>query len=90
MLTVVCDSMTGAAIAHGDWVVVRRGLAAENGDIVAAMLNSDTADGAEATVKTFVKKDGHVWLMPHNPAYTPIPGDRATIVGKVVAVLRRV
>ena len=33
---------------------------------------------------------GHVWLMPHNPAYAPIPGDDATILGKIVAVLRRV
>ena len=43
----------------------------------------------EATVKTFKRKDGHVWLMPHNDAYEPIPGDEATILGKVVAVLRR-
>ena len=57
---------------------------AENGEIVAAML-----DG-EATVKTFKQSDGHVWLIPHNPAYTPILGDEATILGRVVAVLRRV
>jgi repressor LexA len=44
----------------------------------------------EATVKTFKRSDDHVWLMPHNPAYTPIPGNDATILGKVVAVLRRV
>jgi len=74
----------------GDWVVVRRGPAADDGDIVAAMLDSDAADGAEATVKTLARKDGHVWLMPHNPAYAPIPGDRATIIGKVVAVLRKI
>ena len=44
----------------------------------------------EATVKTFKRRDdGHVWLMPHNEAYEPIPGDEATILGKVVAVLRR-
>ena len=57
---------------------------AGNGDIVAAMI-----DG-EATVKTFKRSEGHVWLMPHNPAYTPILGDDAAILGKVVAVLRRV
>lgn len=90
MLTVVGDSMIGAAIADRDWVVVRCAPDAENGDIVAAMIDSDTGDGGEATVKTLRKKDGHVWLIPHNPAYTPIPGDDATILGKVVAVLRRV
>jgi len=90
MLTVVGDSMTDAAIADGDWVVVRRQDSADNGDIVAAMLDSDTADGGEATVKTYRERDGHVWLIPHNPAYTPIPGDSAKIIGKVVAVLRRV
>ena len=44
----------------------------------------------EATVKTFKRKDGHVWLLPHNPAYDPIDGDHATILGKVTAVLRRI
>jgi repressor LexA len=90
MLRVAGDSMTGAAIADGDWVVVRRAPHAENGDIVAAMLDSNVTDGSEATVKTHRKQDGHVWLMPHNPAYLPIPGEAATIIGKVVAVLRRV
>ena len=89
ILTVVGDSMIDAAIADGDWVVVRRESDIENGDIVAAMIESDTSADREATVKTFKKQDGHVWLIPHNPAYAPIPGDHATIVGKVVAVLRR-
>jgi repressor LexA len=84
LLKVVGDSMINAAIADGDWVVVRQQPVAENGDIVAAMI-----DG-EATVKTFKRAAEHVWLMPHNPAYTPIPGDEADILGKVVAVLRRV
>ncbi len=84
LLKVVGDSMINAAIADGDWVVVRQQPVAENGDIVAAML-----DG-EATVKTFKRAADHIWLMPHNPAYTPIPGDQAEILGKVVAVLRRV
>jgi len=84
LLKVVGDSMVNAAIADGDWVVVRQQEDAQNGDIVAAML-----DG-EATVKTFKRSDDHVWLIPHNPAYTPILGDEASILGRVVAVLRRV
>jgi repressor LexA len=84
LLKVVGDSMINAAIADGDWVVVRQQPVAENGDIVAAMI-----DG-EATVKTFKRSGEHVWLMPHNPLYTPIPGDEAAILGRVVAVLRRV
>ena len=84
LLKVEGDSMVDAAICDGDWVVVRQQPVAENGDIVAAMI-----DG-EATVKTFKRSDGHVWLMPHNPAYQPIPGDEATILGRVTAVLRRV
>lgn len=84
MLTVVGDSMVDAAICDGDFVVVRRQPTCENGDIVAALLND------EATVKTFKRRDGHVWLMPHNPAYEPILGDHAQILGKVVSVLRRI
>ncbi len=84
LLRVAGDSMINAAIADGDWVVVRQQPDANNGDIVAAML-----DG-EATVKTFKQSDGHVWLIPHNPAYTPILGDEASILGRVVAVLRKV
>jgi repressor LexA len=90
MLRVVGDSMINAAIADGDWVVVRRESDVENGDIVAATFESDTSADREATVKTFKKSAGHVWLIPHNPRYDPIPGDEATILGKVVAVLRRV
>ena len=84
MLNVSGDSMVDAAICDGDWVVVRRQQNAENGDIVAALLDD------EATVKTFRRRDGQVWLMPHNPAYTPIDGTHAQIMGKVVSVLRRV
>ena len=84
LLKVVGDSMVDAAIADGDWVVVRQQPTANNGDIVAAMI-----DG-EATVKTYKRKDGHVWLMPHNEAYSPIPGDEATVLGRVVTVLRKV
>jgi repressor LexA len=84
MLKVAGDSMVDAAICDGDWVVVRQQPTAENGEIVAAMI-----DG-EATVKTYKRRDGHVWLMPHNEAYEPIPGDDATVLGRVVTVLRRV
>jgi repressor LexA len=84
LLEVRGDSMIEAAICNGDYVVVRQEQTAENGEIVAALI-----DG-EATVKTFQRKDGHVWLMPHNPAYDPIDGTDATILGKVTAVLRRV
>ena len=84
LLKVAGDSMINAAIADGDWVVVRQQEDAENGEIVAAMVEG------EATVNTLKRSDGHAWLMPHNPAYTPILGDDATILGKVVAVLRRV
>jgi repressor LexA len=84
MLKVTGDSMIGAAITDGDWVVIRQQSNAESGEIVAAMI-----DG-EATVKTLKRSGGHVWLMPHNSAYTPILGDKATILGRVVTVLRRV
>ena len=83
LLRVAGDSMVDAAITDGDWVVVRQQPTADNGEIVAAMIEG------EATVKTFKRTDNHVWLMPHNEAYEPIPGDDATILGKVVAVLRR-
>ena len=82
-LKVVGDSMVDAAICDGDWVVIRQQSTCENGDIVAALLDE------EATVKTFTQRDGHVWLMPHNPAYSPILGDHAQILGKVVSVLRK-
>jgi repressor LexA len=82
-LKVVGDSMVDAAICDGDWVVIRQQANCENGDIVAALIDD------EATVKTFKRRDGHVWLMPHNPAYSPILGDHAQILGKVVSVLRK-
>jgi repressor LexA len=89
MLRVSGDSMINAAITDGDLVVVRRETDVCNGDIVAAMLPSDTSSDGEATVKTLKKLNGHVWLMPQNPAYDPILGDRATIIGKVVTVMRK-
>ncbi|ORA18541.1 transcriptional repressor LexA [Mycobacterium arosiense] len=84
LLKVVGDSMVDAAICDGDWVVVRQQNVADNGDIVAALL-----DG-EATVKTFKRAGGQVWLMPHNPTFDPIPGNDASVLGKVVTVIRKV
>jgi repressor LexA len=84
ILKVVGESMIDAAICDGDWVVVRSQRTAENGEIVAAML-----DG-EATVKVFRQRDGHTWLLPRNSAFEPILGDEAEVLGKVVAVLRSV
>lgn len=84
LLEVSGESMIDAAICDGDYVVVRQQPDAVNGDIVAALI-----DG-EATVKTFQRADGKVWLMPHNEAFEPIDGTHATILGKVTAVLRSV
>lgn len=82
MLRVVGESMIDAAICDGDFVVVRQQQTAENGDIVAALLDD------EATVKVFKQRDGHTWLLPRNSAFEPILGDYAQVLGKVVAVLR--
>ncbi|MFF0544523.1 transcriptional repressor LexA [Nocardia thailandica] len=84
LLKVVGQSMVDAAICDGDWVVVRQQNVADNGDIVAAMI-----DG-EATVKTFKRTGKDVWLMPHNPHFDPIPGNDAQVLGKVVTVIRKV
>ena len=84
LLEVKGDSMIDAAICDGDFVVIRQQPTAENGEIVAAMI-----DG-EATVKTFQRKSGQVWLLPHNRRYEPIDGTNATILGKVVTVMRKV
>jgi repressor LexA len=84
MLKVVGDSMADAAICDGDYVVIRSQKNCENSEIVAAMI-----DG-EATVKTFSRKDGHIWLLPANDNYAPINGDNCEILGKVTAVLRSV
>ncbi|UGT64870.1 transcriptional repressor LexA [Nocardia asteroides] len=84
LLRVVGQSMVDAAICDGDWVVVRQQNVADNGDIVAAML-----DG-EATVKTFKRTGTDVWLMPHNAHFEPIAGNDAQILGKVVTVIRKI
>jgi repressor LexA len=84
LLRVRGDSMIDAAILDGDWVAVRQQKTAENGEIVVAMIDGD------ATVKTLRRADGRIWLMPQNPVYPPIPAEKATILGKVAAVLRRI
>jgi repressor LexA len=83
-LRVKGDSMIDAAICDGDVVVVRQQQTAENGDIVAAMIDE------EATVKVLRTDGRNVDLVPRNPAYSVIPGNNAVILGKVVSVLRRV
>ena len=77
------ESMLNAGILPGDLVVVHRQQEARNGEIVVALFED------EATVKTLQRKDGHTWLLPQNPDYSPIDGTRAEIIGKVVAVVRR-
>lgn len=76
------DSMINAGILPGDKLIVRPQPNADNGDIVVALL------GEEATVKRLQRRDGHVWLMPENEAYSPINGDEATLIGKVRGVVR--
>lgn len=89
MLKVKGDSMIDSAIADGDFVVVRRQVEASDGEIVAAMIQNEKSGDFEATVKTLKRVDGHVWLIPHNPAFQPFMADDAAIIGKVVTVLRR-
>ena len=84
MLKVKGESMINAAICDGDYVVVRQQKDAQNGDIVAAMI-----DG-EATVKTFSRKGGHIWLLPANDDFAPIDGDNCEVLGKVTAILRSI
>ena len=84
MLKVRGESMIDAAICDGDFVVIRQQKDANNGEIVAAMI-----DG-EATVKTLSRKGGHIWLLPANDDFAPIDGDNCEILGKVTAVLRSV
>ena len=75
--------MLGVGIYPDDLVVIHRQSQARNGEIVVALFED------EATVKTLRRRDGHTWLMPENPDYEPIDGDGCTILGKVVAVVRR-
>ena len=89
VLKVVGDSMIGAAIADGDWVVVRPQPPARDDDLRDGELVAADIDGA-VMVRTCKQIDGHVWLIPHHPTYTPTTGDKASILGRVVTVLRAV
>lgn len=81
-LQVAGDSGADAAICDGDWVTVRQQPAADSGDIVAALIEG------EATVKRLKREGDRVWLLPENPAFAPIEGENATVLGRVVAVVR--
>jgi repressor LexA len=87
-LRVAGDSMVGAGILDGDLVIVRRQQAGDEGDIVAVLVPGQAED--EATVKRLHKKDGRVILIPENPSMQPFEMTEGNILGKVVAVLRRV
>ncbi len=76
------DSMVGAGILDGDKVIVRPQSTADHGEIVVARI------GDEATVKRLFRKNGELWLMPENPAYEPIEGNEAEIIGIVKGVYR--
>ena len=76
------DSMINAGILDGDKVVVRPQSAADDGQIVVAII------GDEATVKRLSRKNGQVWLLPENENYDPIDGSEAELIGLVKAVIR--
>lgn len=76
------DSMIGAGILDGDYIIVRQQNFAEEGQIVVALLED------EATCKRLHQEDGHLWLLPENPDYSPIPGDECRILGVVVRCIR--
>jgi hypothetical protein len=82
LLKVHGTSMTDAALIDGDWAVVRQQPVANSGEIVAAVI------GQEVTIKRFKRISKQIWLIPENPAHIPIPGSEATILGKVIAILR--
>jgi len=84
-LRVKGDSMTGAGILDGDLVIVRQQQNAEDGEIVAALV-----DGEEATVKRLRRRGGSILLEAENPAYEPIEAEDVKVLGKVVTVLRKV
>ncbi len=75
-------SMIDAGIFDGDYVVVREQRTADNGDIVVAMIEDN------ATVKTFYREPDRIRLQPENASMDPIYTTEATILGKVVALLR--
>lgn len=77
------ESMINAAILDGDMVVIEQTPYAENGDIVCALVDNESA-----TIKTFYKEDGHYRLQPENDTMDPIIVDEVSILGKVVGVVR--
>jgi len=83
MLSVTGDSMIGAGILDGDMLIVKRQNYANNGDIVAALLED------EATVKRYYKENGRIRLQPENDYMEPIISDNVVILGKVVGLIRR-
>lgn len=85
MLTIQGDSMIEAGIFDGDYVIVRKQVTANNGEIVVAMTDDD-----EATVKRFYKEKNHIRLQPENSSMKPIILDNATILGKVIGVIRQI
>lgn len=86
-LTVAGDSMIGAGIFDGDLVIVRQQDEADDGDIVAALLPGPAED--EATVKTLGHNRGRVMLIPQNPRLEPFEMTEGRLLGKVVAVMRK-
>ena len=77
------ESMINAAILDGDMVVIEQTPYAENGDIVCALVDNESA-----TIKTFYKEDGHYRLQPENDTMDPIIVDEVSVLGKVVGVVR--
>lgn len=84
MLRVTGDSMIEAGILDGDYVIVRQQENAENGEIVVALLED------EATVKRFFKEKDKLRLQPENRFMEPIIVEDASILGKVIGVVRRI
>jgi repressor LexA len=86
-VTVQGESMIEAGILDGDVVVARRQAAADDGDIVVALLPGPAEE--EATVKRLRLRDGRAMLVPENPAMEPFELGSGSILGRVVAVLRK-
>ena len=83
MLTAKGDSMINAGIYDGDKIVLRQQSSADNGDIVAALIDDS------ATIKRFFKENGHFRLQPENDEFSPIIVDNVQILGKVVGLVRK-
>jgi len=83
-LRITGDSMTGAGIFNGDIVIIKKQSKAENGEIVAALIDN------EATVKKFYKNKNSVKLVAENPKYAPIISQNIQIIGKVIGVIRKI